>query len=436
MLDAEKYADILKDALQKNKEQGIIFLCELNKAGAYTCDVARILASKHIHVWIWVLAEPEDIKEEAFDTLCDCAAMNIPIYYVTDKRFPVPFGCSMYFDAIHWRHHRLSVSLIPRYRRVSKWLTENMLHFTLIRAMDLPDVCTDSHQVAEQVGSTFKTELLYTLLRGNCEDVQILDEKDMRVYLPSRPFDAYKGSCGHALIVAGSLGMAGAAALCAQAALRTGAGLVTSVCSADILPILQTLVPCAMCVPADKFSQAIAYKSALAVGPGLGLSKQKQEWLEMLCTQNIKQVWDADALTWLAQNPRKLSEEFVLTPHYGEASRLLGWKLEQVIKDPLSAAHALYRLYEAVIVLKGPITVIKFGAALTCNLTGSPGMATGGSGDVLTGMIAGLLAQGIPPYDAACVGVYLHGKAGEEAANRRGIRSMLAADILEALCID
>ena len=280
-----------------------------------------------------------------------------------------------------------------------------------------------------------KEALLSRIIAGRFP-YSIITDADIRAILPKRSFDAHKGSCGHTLIVAGSFGMAGAASLCVNAALRGGAGLVTAACPREIIPIVQTQAPCAMCVPTEELQNTLSMKNAVAAGPGLGKSEALDQSLQTLLSSPLPQVWDADALNWLSRHPERLSPAFVLTPHYGEAARLLNAPVQQVIDDPVEAVYQLHARYGTVILLKGPVTLITDGENLAANLTGSPGMATGGSGDVLTGLIAAFLAQGVPPYNAARAAAFLHGRAGESAAARKGVRSMTAQDILNALRIE
>lgn len=234
--------------------------------------------------------------------------------------------------------------------------------------------------------------------------------------------------------------MAGAAALCATAALRGGAGLATVCCPDDVLPVVQCLAPCATCVPHGSLETALAGKRAIAAGPGLGTGAGPL--LERLLEAPVPQVWDADALNWLGAHPRALGDRFVLTPHPGEAARLLGVSVAEVTDDPPLAAQRLFERYGAVALVKGATTAVHAGGTApgtgrrALNLSGTPGMATGGSGDVLTGLIAALLAQGLSPFDAARAGAFLHGRAGERAAAARGVRSMTAQDLLDMVRID
>ncbi|MCL1795740.1 MAG: NAD(P)H-hydrate dehydratase, partial [Clostridia bacterium] len=169
---------------------------------------------------------------------------------------------------------------------------------------------------------------------------------------------------------------------------------------------------------------------------GLGNPPWSSRLLERLCETNLPQVWDADALNWLAKNPRKLPGGSVITPHPGEAARLLRLGTRDVVREPVAAAAQLFADYGATALLKGATTVIAYGERRALDVSGSPGMATGGAGDVLTGLIAALIAQGIEGFNAARLGALLHGRAGERAAASRGVRSMAATDILDFLRID
>lgn len=439
MYKADDFAQIIIDALEQEPRQGAIFLCGLDHVGAYGCDVALRFATKGGHAWIWVLTDPSLIAAEAFDVLGECVAADIPIRYLHGEKPPMPFGCGAVVDLLHaqsmdspydeWYHHTID------------WLDSLGLHHFNVNLTDTSRKYSSRYlqgikTAQEKTLQESKEDLLYTTLRGCFTLCRVLKEEDIRLLLPPRPIDTHKGECGHALIVAGSLGMAGAAALCVNAALRGGAGLVTAVCPPEIIPILQVLAPCAMCIAPEHLEQAIASKNAIAVGPGLGKSESLHPLLETLLEVPAAQVWDADALNWLSEHPRKLTGNIILTPHIGEAARLLQWNIRRVMADPEKAAVQLQKQYNAVVLLKGPITLITDGMFIACNLTGTPGMATGGCGDVLTGLIAAFLAQGLVPFEAAQLAAYLHGIAGEKAAKARGIRSMTAQDILDFLRIE
>ena len=259
--------------------------------------------------------------------------------------------------------------------------------------------------------------------------------------LPRRPRNAHKGTFGHLLIVAGSLGMAGAACLCARAALRSGAGLVSVACPSPIVPILQAQAPGAMAIPLPDregvvspeavpvLKQALSGKTALAVGPGLRRSAPP-EIVETALRAELPAVLDADALNILADHPELLpllGPRHVLTPHPGEAARLLGRRVEDPVRDARALGAA-----GCVALLKGASSVIA-GRHTSVSTAGCCGMARGGSGDILTGMIGGMLAWGCPPEEAACLASEFHGMAGELAQKSLGPYAMAAEDLLTCI---
>ncbi|MCI0583480.1 MAG: NAD(P)H-hydrate dehydratase [Chloroflexi bacterium] len=265
--------------------------------------------------------------------------------------------------------------------------------------------------------------------------------------LPRRAPDTHKGDYGRILIVAGSTGMCGAAALASDGAYRSGAGLVYLACPATLVPILSVKQTCAVVRPLPDTGEGFlsadaslaitglaAGCSAVAIGPGLGLHPKTQEAVRQAVTAaTLPLVIDADGLNAFAQTPELLAKgrvPRVLTPHRGELARLTPGAVR---KDRESWAGEAASRFHSVVVLKGHQTIVADGSRSFVNKTGNPGMATGGSGDVLTGMIAALIGQGMSPYEAACLAVHLHGLAGDLAAKRCGQMSMMATDILDAL---
>jgi hydroxyethylthiazole kinase-like uncharacterized protein yjeF len=282
--------------------------------------------------------------------------------------------------------------------------------------------------------------------------LQLLDAVSVRAMLPPRKRAAHKGSFGHAGIIAGSSGKTGAAALAALGALRAGAGLVTVSVPEGLYGVLDAKLLEAMTFPvAETASHSLAKaakasllgfaaaKTAVAMGPGIGCEAETVGLVQELITE-IKQplVLDADGINALAGHAhilrRAQSPAVILTPHPGEMARLLGTSVGDVQKDRLGVAGGFAREFNVHVVLKGAGTVIAGpDGALAVNPTGNPGMATGGTGDVLTGMIAGFLAQRLSPWDAASAGTYLHGLAGDLAAARRGEIGMIARDLIDAI---
>ncbi len=281
--------------------------------------------------------------------------------------------------------------------------------------------------------------------------VFLLDTSDIRPLFPPREADAHKGAFGHLLVVAGSVGKTGAAALAGRAALRTGAGLVTIAAPLSQQPIIAALGMETMTEPLPETpSQSLSLKAkgrilelaqrtdAIALGPGLGLDPETQSLVKDLVAEAERpMVVDADGLTALAGHLdllRNAPAPRCLTPHPGEMARLLGRTVAEVQSDRIDTVQGFCQRYGAFLVLKGAGSVIgEPGGEIYINPTGNPGMASGGSGDVLTGMVGALLARGRDPLPALQAAVYLHGLAGDLARNAKGEEGLIAGDILEAI---
>jgi len=254
--------------------------------------------------------------------------------------------------------------------------------------------------------------------------------------LPRRSRVAHKGGSGHVLAIGGDHGTAGAIRLCGESALRCGAGLVSVATRAEHLSALNAARPELMAHAVQgpqELESLIQRADVLAVGPGLGQGAWGHAlWLAALAAGK-PMVLDADGLNLLARAPREFDRLVVLTPHPGEAARLLDTDVPSVEHDRFAAVRELARRYRAVAVLKGAGSLIAdpAGRVAVCPW-GNPGMASGGMGDLLTGIIAGLLAQHCEAWEAACLGVSLHARAGDRAA-RAGERGLLATDLLQPL---
>jgi hydroxyethylthiazole kinase-like uncharacterized protein yjeF len=351
-----------------------------------------------------------------------------------------------------------------------------------IVSVDLPSgLDSDSHQV---VGPTVTARMTYTLCRpkpalvfepaarhaGEWRAIAIgipeesiarqrskmiwQDAASVAGLLPPRLPDAHKGKFGHALVVAGSPGRSGAAVLCARGALRGGAGLVTVACPASIRseiavqqaevmtePLLETADGWLAAGSAARVQDLLGQRDTLAIGPGLGTDAETSKAVRLLTfSARRATVIDADGLNALAFDPESLlslrdaAAPRILTPHPGEAARLLGVMTHEIQADRLAAARTLAERSGAVVVLTGNRTlVVKTDGTVAVNASGNPGMATAGSGDVLTGVLAALLARGLDTFDAARLGVFLHADAGDRAAHRLGQDSMTASDVLANL---
>lgn len=280
----------------------------------------------------------------------------------------------------------------------------------------------------------------------------LITDSFVRSELPVRPISSHKGTFGHAGIIAGSAGKTGAAAMTAKAALRVGAGLVTVAAPSSVSDVLEAKLLEVMTAPMpetksrtfsriafDRLAAFIAARTAIAIGPGLSTHPETVELVHALIKQlDRPAVLDADALNALAGRASMLTTcklPPILTPHPGEMARLESDATPKLINENrIGTATQFARERGVFVVLKGARTVIARpdGAAAVCP-TGNAGMATAGTGDVLTGMIVGLLAQGLPPWEAACVATYLHGHAGDLAAAVKGQAGMIAGDVIEQI---
>lgn len=249
--------------------------------------------------------------------------------------------------------------------------------------------------------------------------------------LPKRHRNSHKGHFGHVLIIGGDIGFIGAARLAAQAALRTGAGLVSVATRAFHVPLLNNGCYELMCHGVENaidLNPLIEKANVIVLGTGLGQETWGREMFNAVINTKLPVVLDADGLNLLAKVPHS-HLNWVLTPHPKEAARLLNCETKQINADRFEAVSKLQATYNGVCLLKGAGTLIHDGKDIFVNTTGNPGMATGGMGDVLAGMIGGLIAQGLSLNDAVCRAVYYHGAAADLAVSEHGERGLLASDL-------
>lgn len=281
--------------------------------------------------------------------------------------------------------------------------------------------------------------------------VGLLNHDALQDVIGVRRSDAHKGDFGHCMVVAGSPGKAGAAIMAARGALRTGVGLVSVATPNALVPIIQAQVAEAMCVPAaesiegtlgigseKELLKSMGNMSSCVIGPGLSNHYETVQAVRSLIQRlKVPAVIDADglnALVGFTDILKKVKTSVILTPHPGEMGRLLGISTNDVQKDRIALASKFAMKHRVTVALKGAATVVATRHGwVFINSTGNPGMASGGTGDVLTGMIGSFLAQGYGASQAACLGVYLHGLAGDLAAREKGEASMIAGDLIEKI---
>lgn len=270
-----------------------------------------------------------------------------------------------------------------------------------------------------------------------------------RSLLPGRPMDAHKGTTGRVLLVGGSLGMMGAVGMAGESALRSGAGYCVACVPGSCVPILESRVAemvkrgmpetaarSLAAASADAIAAEAERADVIAIGPGLSRVPETAELARTLMSRlDGPVVLDADGLNaFEGRGVRRERGPLILTPHYGEAARLSGRTISEVARDPIGWARAYADDSGAIVCLKStPMITAVPGQPAILNDTGNPGMATAGAGDVLTGLIAGLLAQGMEPDEAAALGCYVHGLAGDVAVRRMGVRGLIAGDILRGV---
>ena len=465
---------ILREWLDNRTAEGldtrVVIVCGKGNNGGDGFVIARRLAA-FADVTV-VLAAGKPKTDIALDNFSRLPSNALTVLDYAEE----PYLCSaavrqadMLVDCVYGIgfHGELSAGLLPLFRQMNAATGYKV-------AVDMPsgvnadngDACDGAF--AADVTLTF-TALKEGLNSNYSGSVQLLDigispevvrqvlgqktitEEMVRACFAPRPLDSHKGTFGRVLLVAGSYGMAGAAILAAKAALRSGAGQVTVATPRSIYPIVAAVVPEAIFLPLDEdedgcvSSDAVELivrraqnADAVVLGCGLGCSVAvTQLFLQLRRRVTCPLILDADGIN--AVKPHMLVEEtafapLILTPHPGEMARLLDSTIDEVQCHREEIARRFADDYGVVLALKGYHTLVAAPARpLMQNDTGNPGMATGGSGDVLAGLIGGLTAQGMDPYFAAMCGVYIHGAAGDRAAQRLSQHAMLPSDILEEL---
>lgn len=459
----------------------LLILCGSGNNGGDGLVAARHLAGRGLRPRVVLLAPVESLRGEAAANAAAARAAGIGIEAVADEGAWAGVASSLdrhdvVLDAL------LGTGIRGGARGLAAKAIEDLRRSgVIVASVDLPSGIDADRGAVE--GTAIRAEITYTLCRpklalalepaashaGRVRVVPIgipdaavaaesatfewTDEAAAARALPARERGDHKGRFGHLLAVAGSRGKSGAAVLLARGALRSGVGLVTVAvprsaqatvaagqAEAMTEPLPETregAIAAGAATPALRLS---ATRQAIAIGPGLGTSVDTRRAVDRIVgKRRCPAVIDADALEGPSGDPERLARlgdaaPAVLTPHPGEAARLLGTAAAAVQEDRLDAARRLAEATRSVVVLKGHRTVVaEPGGRVAFNASGNPGMATAGSGDVLTGVIGALLARGIPAFDAARAGVFAHGDAGDRAAARLGHAGLIAGDIVEAL---
>lgn len=466
----EHAAQAVVDALSAYAKAGsrVLFVCGSGNNGGDGCAAARLWMQRGGQADVWLLKSPSQMKGDAGVNGCLLNSCGAPLNVLYSEAPEVPGDCAAIVDALYGTglSRELDGAALSAVRRINEsglpvvsvdipsgvdGATGQVLG-DAVRARETVAFHRAKHGLLLYPGRAYAGKLTVADIGilpewDGAQGIDVLEEADACALLPVRPADGHKGTFGHVLSVAGSEGMAGAAALCARSALHAGAGLVTAACPFAVLGTVQAQALCATAKvvadgaaldagAADMLADLAKGKAALAIGPGLG--REEGAWLaiEALVRSDTPKVVDADALYLLAKYGGGVGANTVLTPHPGEMARLCGTTVQAILDAPVEQAQQLAADMNACVLLKGATTVIAHGEDVAMNVTGCDGMGTGGCGDVLTGAIAALLAQGMSVWDAARAGAYYHGRAGEAAQARLGARGVTAWDVCEALRIE
>lgn len=467
--------DVLVKTFPDLRNQHIGVLAGRGNNGGDGFVIARYLSGMGVPVSVYLFSDRAAVKGDSSANLKLLDALRVPVLEITGQD-----GLDQHLLAM--RHHQIWVDALlgtglnadvkGLFRAVIEWL--NSMNRPVI-AVDIPSglnadtgricgVCVQAHTTV-----TFGFPKIGHILFPGAEStgrLQIVDigipqhviqsvrprnhiltsEAITRDFLVREP-TIHKGTAGHVLVVGGSTGKSGAAAMSGLGALRAGAGLVTLAIPKSLNTIIQSLIPEIMTAPMDgrkegnwddslchAVQEQLSGKKCLAMGPGMGaLPEVRKLVLDILPAVSIPVVLDADALNCICDRLDVLNNmkaPVILTPHPGEMSRLTGKSVSDIQADRIGLARRFSQDHNVHLVLKGARTVIAHpDGTVYINLTANPGMAAGGMGDVLTGIIAGLLAQGLGPEAASHIGIYLHGKAADELCESKGPFGFLASEV-------
>ena len=456
-----RVAEVLEDQFENLDQLTVAVLCGRGNNGGDGFVVARQLIQKGCFPFVFLFASEEEVKGDAKTNLNVLKALGYPPTVVlnehdwNEEKLEL-LDADIVVDALLGTGARKPVEGL--YKTVIGSIAEDFPSAAVV-AVDVP-----SPGVQADITVTFSALKPSLVLYPDCEDAgdviladignppDLLENENYSLHLiephqlPSRVSDSNKGMYGKVLVIGGSRGKAGAAAMAGQAALRAGAGLVTVATAASAQPIIAISMPELMTVALAETSEGtianqsmVAHlkdKTIVAIGPGLTTASETSAFVRRVGSEcRAQMVIDADGLNALVGFEGDLGGA-VLTPHPGEMARLIGKSIDQVTSNRIDVAKDFAKTRNAYVVLKGHRTVVAApNGSVYINPTGNPGMATGGTGDILTGMIAGILAQEhLGSFiERLCLAVYLHGLAGDFAAEELGEESLVATDLLRFL---
>lgn len=471
--------ELIKELLSDRAGKRVIVLAGKGNNGGDGLVIARHLINAGFNVDTFLLAFPEEITADSFINYKILDRISTKIYYLLGEEnledlMRSLLSADLVVDAIYGNGFHGSMNDFEA--RVAQMVNYSNLP---VVAVDVPSgVEADTGKVyGEAIRATCtvtfalpKLGLIlepgrdYTgilkvvdisipemLLKDHRLKKNLIDEEMIKPLIKPRPAESHKGSYGHVLVIGGSPGLTGAVIMTAYAALRMGSGLVTAALPESLMPIVDSHLLEVMTAPLMENQQGCISVEALpaignllgaasvgVIGPGMAGYPEGNAVIRFILEHSgIPLVIDADGLNALKGDTEILKNRqvpIVLTPHPGEMARLTGKSIEEIQSNRLDIAAQYASEWGVTLVLKGNKTVIADPAGnIYINITGNPGMATAGSGDVLCGMITGLMAQGLKPHEAALAGVYLHGLAGDLGKKKKGERGLIAGDLIEAI---
>lgn len=444
---------------KEEKEETILVVCGTGNNGGDGVATARILHEAGYPVAVTVVGESKRMTEDMKRQLAIAANMDIPI---------VPFlsmekgNYDVILDALFGIG--LSRPLTDVYERVVDVINKSGAK---VYSLDIPSGidaesgavlgtavkadCTVTFGVnkiglvlypgCEYAGEVFITDIGFPAASVNAEKsfVYHYERVDLASQLPQRPRDSHKGTFGKVLCIAGCETMCGAAFLAAKAAYTMGAGLVKVLSAPCNRNPLLTALPEILFGERDELEESLAWADAVVIGPGLGMSKEAEHMVQyVIQNSSVPTVIDGDGIRMCREVTDTLSDRFILTPHRKELSYLTGIPIDELKKDSLRYVQRAALEWNCIIAGKDARTIVSDGRECYVNVSGNNGMATGGSGDVLAGMLGGLLGQHMEPFEAAKLAVFLHGLSGDFMAGKKSKYGLLASDLIagipEVLC--
>ncbi len=470
---------IAVDILALENINNVTVVCGTGNNGGDGFVAARHLHNKGIFIKVFIIGNMKEITGDALINLNVLRKMEIPIENIKElnnlmRLEKATKASDLTVDAVFGTGFNRPLEIL--HTSVFDIINENSAY---ILSVDMPSGvngdtgAVDDHGIKAHKTVTFTTpkcgNILYPGSENNgtleVRDIgiptkiidsmkikrNIITEKSVMEFFPWRRGFSHKGDYGRVNLIAGSTGLTGAAILTCKSALRSGIGLLKLYIPESLAMLITHSVPEAITIPLqevrkgvigithfDKILEESQAADVVAIGPGCGNTAETSELVRRIIQELEKPVVvDADGLNAIARNVDILLDKkssIVMTPHPGEMSRLIGITTEEINEKPVEIASTYAQKWDVVLVLKGARTVVAApNGDVFVNVTGNSGMATAGSGDVLTGIIAGFIAQGLSPLDASRLGVYVHGRSGDSSANYKGEYGLLAGDIVEGL---